>query len=437
MATFGKEVETYPTWESYVQNVTKRNNENALNNRLKGSAWGQSFSTPDLSVGANPFTQYTNVKEPEFDRYLRDLAKESSGMSTAPESNRPQFGTYTKNEGLQSRINRQFDVNDLDTEGKESARDFASKLLESEPSEMAQFGKESDAINNIFNPGGMEAQLASNRRKSRIAGTQSLNNQIGSIAARANAGRLLGGTDSSVNRMAMAAAGEAGLGLNRYLTEQERADINALNQLRLGAAGRINSLRDAILMRRQIPIQLQQQVAAQNLARFGTLAGLTGQNEMAYQLPTAYDLAARKQALISEALRNVLGNTEYTYEAPFERETGAFPQSQPRTQGPSPRRTRPVDPNTGWEPPWPSQESVPVGGGTGARAGGAPSYNYPPGYSWEDPLNRGYSYDAQGNLVPTAWLPPSDVGYNGPPSEYLNDQYWGGAPSYVPDYSLE
>lgn len=387
---WGNSADTAPTWNDYLASWSKKNT------RLKGSPWWQ--PSPFSADSSNPFTQYKNVKESDVDAANRKLLSEWSGLSSSPEENRPQFGTYTRNQGLQKKIEGQFGQNEIDTKNaNQSVADFASQILGSEPAEYEQFGRESNAINRIINPGGMETDLANARRRSRIAGTQTLQNQIGQIGARANLGRLMGGTDSSVNALAMSAAGQAGLGLNQYLTEQERQDINNLAQLRLGAAGRINSLRDAIIARRQLPIELQQRVLSGNLGRFATLAGLTGANEMTYQLPTRYDLLGRQIAGTGELGRNIMAGTEYTYEAPFQRETGAFYQTPPFTRGPAPN---------GWGAPVFNL----VAGGRGSASQPAAPMISQPALGWG---GQGAPINAQGQYDPSYQESPGYYPFSG------------------------
>lgn len=173
-----------------------------------------------------------------------------------------------------------------DALANQSLADFVKELKASRGAVGQAGAQEQNAVSQVYDsgPGGLQAQLAAlNRQKTgaiNMAAESAMNR-----AARTNSIRRLSAPNSSyLDRLFSQDLSGIATGAAGASADQGRADLQYLNDQRLGAVGRRQSIIDNIVNRNLLPAQAAASVEGNSLNNLGQLSYLNSNNNM-YETP--------------------------------------------------------------------------------------------------------------------------------------------------------
>lgn len=273
---------------------------------------------------ANPFQTLHNVKNPELQSAVDSILNQVKGLSLDPNQNTNIVKTNVKDPATAARIGgagNRFDVDVNDS--RQSFADFTKQFLASQPQAQDFFNQESGAINRVYDPNGLQAQLNQMSEARQRAVTTAAQRAIAASIARTNSGRLTGGPDSYLNAQMMDSVG----GINAQAAK-EKADLDRTNllavldaQTKLG--GQRGNLLNSLYSRLLMPIQARQQLGGNELAQLGGLSNLNNSNTF-YNLDSPEAMLQRRLGLVGDVGRADLSNNFYGLQKPYEPSFAGF-----------------------------------------------------------------------------------------------------------------
>lgn len=293
----------------------------APSNTFASTAAGRRATGPNAE--GNPFETVSNVKNPAIENILSSILGNIRGLSSDPNQNTLNVKTNVKSPDVESRVGSAFGNYDVDVNNhNQSIADFTKEFLDAHPAATATAQNEANAINQWFN-GGVLGNLNTIAGDRETAVRAAVNRALGQAQRNANMGRLIGGDSSYVDQQFMDTVGQIMADEARQKADLARQNYLTVAQTQPGLAGLQQRLIDQAIQRRLVPTQAGQQIAANDVARLGSLANIQNTNRF-YTLDSPEQLLARKLDLLGAASTNDIRNTFYGLRGPREEDTSGL-----------------------------------------------------------------------------------------------------------------
>lgn len=197
----------------------------------------------------------------------------------------PQMFQTTRSSAVQSQLTPAFANNAASTSaGQQSVADYAKQILSGQPQAQEFANQETNSVNQIYDPNGIQAQLDHLNRQEQAAQNIAAQNAASGVRRNINAQRVGGGSSSYLDRLLAQqlytnAAGVAGRG-----AQQGRADLTWLTGQRNGAIGQRTNILNTLAQRGLMPTLAGQQIQSGALDNLSRLANLDYGNNI-YEHP--------------------------------------------------------------------------------------------------------------------------------------------------------
>lgn len=209
---------------------------------------------------------------------LQNTFNQVSGLVNQPLQQGLQ--TITKNQGQADLIagdQAQFG-GDVAAGKNQSLTDFVKESLATRPQATADLDQESGAINQVFDPNGLQKDLAGLSGQRTALLRQAAQQAIARASRSNNLSRMTGGNSSYLDRAYAQSLGNILTNQAVQGNAQDQANLQYLTNTRLGAAGQRQGLLNQYLQSGLMPYQAINQAQAGDLSNIGTIGGLENQN---------------------------------------------------------------------------------------------------------------------------------------------------------------
>lgn len=324
---------------SDLQNAVNWENVNlARAMRLPGGGVSM-FGGPtpsNLNFGApNPFSTLRNTKNPDIQSAVDSVLGQVKGLTLDPNVNTNTVKSNVKDPATATRIGgagARFDVDVNDT--RQSFADFAKQFMAAQPQAQEFFNQESSAINRVFDPNGLQADLNRLSDVRQRAITTAAQRAMQNAIARTNSGRMVLGDSGYLDAQMLDAMGGIGAQAAREKSDLDRLNLLGVTDMQQRLGGQRGAMLNQLLTRGLIPIQAQQQLGGNELAQLAGLSNLTNANTF-FQLDNPEAMLARRLGLIGQGSQIDLANNFYGLQKPYEPNfSGYMPiNSMPSSRG--------------------------------------------------------------------------------------------------------
>lgn len=341
----------------------------------------------------NPFTTISNVKSPSIQSGIDAILASAKKQEWDPLTNTYVTRENVKSQPVQNQINSAVNRYGVDVNNNnQSLKDFINTWQAGNAEAIANQKRDSAAINRVYDPNGLQADLAGNARDQAVRFRQDLNMKLAQSNNATNRARMLRGDSSYLDAQNQGFLSDAVLKEGLLNPQLGRSNILELASQRAGLAGRSNTLLDQALGRGQVPLTLSQMVQGNDASRLGNLTNTNAANNF-YTLDSATQQAQQQAQLMAmiQSLNNQ--NNFYGLRQPRQEDfSGLLPAQYNNLPLPRYPNVQPNRQPSGF-PGYTPNYSEP-GFGSGVLNGiGNPQNNWQP--DWTDPSISGLTRQAQ------------------------------------------